>query len=179
MLGGNDIGPRGSFQLAFITILLFAGAIINANIFGNIAVLLQQLNRKSTNFQEKVEGASAAMKNLAIPEKIQQEVQKYLDYTQITSDHQQELNIFLAMIPPSLKELVVKHISQQAIKKNKVLSTNPNIFDFVLSLLIPVQFTPEDSIVRQGEKPENIFFLCRGECEVFITDHSGKECYVS
>lgn len=163
ILGNNDIGPRGSFQLVFVATLLFAGAIINANIFGNIAVLLQQLNRKATKFQEKVESANAAMKNLAIPEKIQLEVQRFLDYTQSTSDHQQELNNFLSMIPPSLNEVVVRHISQQAISKNKVLKSNPNILDFVLSDLVPAQFTPEDSIVRQGEKPENIFFLCKGE----------------
>jgi len=159
MLGGNDIGPRGSFQLAFITSLLFAGAIINANIFGNIAVLLQQLNRKATKFQEKVENANAAMKNLAIPVKIQLEVQKYLDSTQSTSDHQQELKNFLSIIPPSLNELVIKHISQQAICKNEVLKNNPNILDFVITELMPCQYTPEDTIIRQGEQAENIYFL--------------------
>lgn len=117
MLGGNDIGPRGTFQLAFITVLLFAGAIINANIFGNLAVLLQQLNRKATSFQEKVENANSAMKNLEIPENIQESVQRYLNYTQSTSDHQQELDRFLKMISPSLKEMVVKHISKEAILK--------------------------------------------------------------
>ena len=179
MLGGNDIGPRGSFELAFITILLFAGSIINANIFGNIAVLLQQLNRKATKFQEKVENANAAMKNLAIPENIQLEVQKYLDYTQSTSDHQQELRNFLSMIPPSLNEHVLKHISQQAISKNDVLKSNLNILDYVLTEIVPVQFTPEDSIIRQGEQAENIYFLCKGEWDVFVIDQSLKEYHVS
>lgn len=178
MLGGNDIGPRGSFQLAFITILLFAGAIINANIFGNIAVLLQQLNRKATKFQEKVENANAAMKNLSIPVELQVEVQKYLDYTQSTSDHQQELKNFLELIPPSLTEMVVKHISQQAISKNEVFKHTPNILDFILTELMPCQYTPEDAIIRQGEKAENIYFLCKGECDVLISDQSLKESFV-
>ncbi|CAI2368538.1 unnamed protein product [Moneuplotes crassus] len=178
MLGGNDIGPRGSFQLAFITSLLFAGAIINANIFGNIAVLLQQLNRKATKFQEKVENANAAMKNLSIPSKIQFEVQRYLDYTQSTSDHQQELKNFLGLIPPSLSELVVKHISEQALNKNEVFQNNSNILDSILTELVPCQYTPEDAIVRQGEKAENIYFLCKGECDVLVTDQSLKESFV-
>lgn len=163
MLGGNDVGPRGTFQLALITFILFAGAIINANIFGNIAVLLQQLNRKATQFQEKVENAHSAMKNLAIPEELQEHVLKYLDYTQSTSDHQQELNQFLAMISPSLREMVVKHISQQAISKNSVFGKNPDVFDIVLPELTTLLFTPEDTIVRQGDLAENLFFICRGE----------------
>jgi len=163
MLGGNDIGPRGSFQLVFITSLLFAGAIINANIFGNIAVLLQQLNRKATKFQEKVENANAAMKNLAIPEKIQEEVHKYLDYTQSTSDHQDELNKFLNLISPSLKELVVKHISFQGISKNHIFQNKTHILDMILPELSTLLYTPEDIIVRQGEAAEQLFFISRGE----------------
>ena len=64
MLGGNDIGPRGEFQLFFVTIMLLLAAIINANIFGNMAVLIQALNRKVANFQEKMEYASETMKNM-------------------------------------------------------------------------------------------------------------------
>jgi ABC-type tungstate transport system substrate-binding protein len=54
MLGGNDIGPKGEFQLIFVSIFLLLGAIINSIIFGNMAVILQSLNRKSTEFQEKL-----------------------------------------------------------------------------------------------------------------------------
>jgi CRP-like cAMP-binding protein len=178
LLGGNDIGPRGSIQLAFISSLLFASAIINANIFGNIAILLQQLNRKATNFQEKVENAHSAMKTLAIPESIQEQVRKYLDYTQSTSDHQQELNHFLALISPSLKELVIKHISLQAIKKNSVLKKYPEILNLVLPELTILLFTPEDTIIRQGETAENVYFVCRGEWEVFVRDQRDKEKWV-
>lgn len=179
MLGGNDIGPRGTLQLLFLAALLFAGAIINANIFGNIAVLLQQLNRKATTFQEKIENAHSAMKSLAVPENIQEQVQKYLDYTQSTSDHQQELNRFLIMLSPSLKEIIVNHISQQAVSKNKVFGGNKEILNLVLPELQILLFTPEDAIVRQGENPENIFFICKGEWDVFVGDSPTKERFVS
>jgi hypothetical protein len=44
-LAGNDMLPQNGLQITFATILTLAAAIINANIFGNMAVLLQQLNR--------------------------------------------------------------------------------------------------------------------------------------
>jgi hypothetical protein len=39
ILTGNDIGPRGTFQTVFLSGGLFMGAMINANMFGELAVL--------------------------------------------------------------------------------------------------------------------------------------------
>jgi len=44
ILSGGDIGPRDSIQLFFATYTILIGAIVNANIFGNLAVLVQQMN---------------------------------------------------------------------------------------------------------------------------------------
>ena len=51
---GHDIAPIGFLQVSISTIGLFLGAIINANIFGELAVLVQQLNRKETAFMIKL-----------------------------------------------------------------------------------------------------------------------------
>jgi hypothetical protein len=42
-------------------------AIINANIFGNIAVIVQELNKKSARFIEKIDTANTAMDNMKLP----------------------------------------------------------------------------------------------------------------
>lgn len=47
---GNDIGPRNTFQVFIGSMGLFLGAIINANILGELAVLVSQLNAKSAEF---------------------------------------------------------------------------------------------------------------------------------
>ena len=46
---------------------MLAGAIINANIFGEMAVLVQALGRKEANFQNKVDTANTAMSNVGLP----------------------------------------------------------------------------------------------------------------
>ena len=120
MLGGNDVGPRDAFQTTFVTFMLIMAAIINANIFGNMAVLIQSLNRKATTFQEKMEYASETMKNLRIPELIQDDVKTYLTYTQTTSDHQKDLDMFLNMLSPSLRQQVSVHIFLASMKRNTV-----------------------------------------------------------
>ena len=57
------------------------GAIINANIFGNMALIIQNLNIKSTEFQESIDLANTAMKNLNMPSNLQKDVVAYLQYT--------------------------------------------------------------------------------------------------
>ena len=52
--------------MATYTILI--GAIVNANIFGNLAVLIQAMNHKQTEFQEKIDTANTAMKNMKLPD---------------------------------------------------------------------------------------------------------------
>lgn len=71
MLNGNELGPRDNTQLAFVSLILVLGAIINANIFGNMAVIIQELNKKASRFQEKIDIANTAMKNMKLPGELQ------------------------------------------------------------------------------------------------------------
>jgi hypothetical protein len=50
ILTGNEILPIGTFQIAFVSLAIFMGAIVNANIFGQMAVILADLNAKSVEF---------------------------------------------------------------------------------------------------------------------------------
>jgi hypothetical protein len=38
------MGPRGNFQIALLAVFVTLGAFINANIFGEFAVLISALN---------------------------------------------------------------------------------------------------------------------------------------
>lgn len=163
MLTGNDLFPQGKFQIAVLTVLLLAAAIINANIFGNIAVLLQQLNRKAAIFQTKLENANAAMKSLAIEDDLQKEIQMYLMSTQDSLDMQEELNIFLRMLSPSLKLKVTKHIFYDALMKNSVFYEEHEAVEIFIQSMNLLLFYPEQLIIKQGEEGTKIYFIARGE----------------
>jgi hypothetical protein len=70
LLAGNDIGPRTTIQVSFGAMNIFMGAIINANIFGELAVLASNLNKKAMDFQLKIDIVNTAMKNLKLPEEL-------------------------------------------------------------------------------------------------------------
>lgn len=68
---GTDICPRSVLQTALGTLGVFVGSIINANIFGELAVILSGMGRVEKAFQSKLAAMNTAMINLDLPESIQ------------------------------------------------------------------------------------------------------------
>ena len=52
----------------FVIVCLAMGALINAQLFGELVMIIQALNIKATMLQEKVEIAQTAMKNIQLPD---------------------------------------------------------------------------------------------------------------
>lgn len=127
MLGGNDIGPRGEFQLLFISTMLVTCAIGNAIIFGNFAVMLQSLNRKSSLFQEKLESITDVMKNMSLNNDVKDEIKFYIEYTENTLQNQNEMNEFFKILSPSLKKRVMVNMFQEAIMDNMIFENQESI----------------------------------------------------
>ena len=51
---GNDVGPRTSVQIIVLSFGLFMGAVINANVFGELAVSITSLSASQNEFQSKM-----------------------------------------------------------------------------------------------------------------------------
>jgi hypothetical protein len=162
---GNEIGPRGEYQLLFLSILLMLSAFINANIFGHIIILLQKINKRADKFQEKLDSASQMMKNLGIPNEAQSRVNSYLVYTRSTLDHQKDLDAFLTLLSPSLKMEIRYIIFKEAILKNKVFEQKQEIIDAIVQDLTILRFMPEDPICKQGATGTNFYFISTGTCK--------------
>ena len=153
---------------------MLAGAIINANIFGNMAVLIQNMNRKDTKFQEQIDTANTAMKNLKLPAKTQRMVKDFMLSTQSTFDQQQELNKFLEMISPSLRFMVSSHIYSKMIICNEVFTSllqsdqneKKQVINYVVGKLDAKFTQPEDLIIDYGSEGDKMYFIAKGQCSV-------------
>jgi CRP-like cAMP-binding protein len=175
MLTGNDTGPRGYAQTIFVTCTVMFGAIINANIFGELAVILATMNRNAALFQAKLDTANAAMKNLSLPEKLQVRVTGFLTYSKSLLESQEELEAFLQMISPSLRQKVMEVIFFDVLFDNPIFCKNKYLIDFVIEKLYTHIFLPEFSVITQGESGDTMYFISKGECEVTVTDHRGEK----
>lgn len=107
-------------QVVFVAFFIALGAIVNAQLFGELAMIVSAMNLKNTRFQEKMDTAQAAMKNISLPEKTQIQIQKYLGFSQRFLDSQNELERFMEMISPALRTEVIKHIFSKVLMKNEI-----------------------------------------------------------
>ena len=148
-----------------------------ANIFGSIAVILKQFNLKYYELQEKLEKASSFMDSLDLPNDLRQRIRLFLIESKNTEDAQQELNSFLSMLSPSFRVEVIRLIVQDSMMKNPVFS-NIKTLDSILNNLSLLLFTPEETIIKQGDEADKFYICVKGQCEVYVTDQLLSDEYV-
>ena len=172
MLGGNDIGPRGEIELLFTAIVLCVCAIVNAIIFGNFAVMLQSLNRKSTLFQEKLENTTDVMKNMHLNEDVKNEIRYYMEYTDITLQSQNEMNDFFSILSPSLKKLVLTNMFKDTILLNPIFKNKDPLVSVLCEKLEIKILVPEEKLIVQGDESNCMYFLENGTMDVYVLDEN-------
>ena len=175
MLNGGECGPRDTEQLLFACTFILIGAIITANIFGTMAVIVEALNRKEAKFQQKLDLANTSMKNMGLPQTVQRKVINYIFYTQSSLEQQTELKSFLRLISPSLRMEIIRHMFGGVLRMNSVFMEQSNgVIDFIIGNLDTLVYFPDDQIVFQGETADQMYFINKGDCEVSILDYTGK-----
>jgi predicted DNA repair protein MutK len=70
VFGLNEVAPRSLLETFIVILMMIASAIANAFIFGEMAVLVQEMDKKDIEFQESLDNANTAMHSLDIPDKI-------------------------------------------------------------------------------------------------------------
>jgi CRP-like cAMP-binding protein len=119
------------------------------------------------------------MNNIRLPKDLQDEVRHFMMLTQNNLNTQNELNDFLSMISPSIRNKVTKHIFLDAISSNPIFSSSEELTNFLVSDVKIYLFMPEDYIITQGQKGENLFMLAKGNCTVWVRDYNKRNILVN
>ena len=110
VFGLNEVAPRAVLEILVVILMMIISAMMNAFIFGEMAVLVQEMDRKDLEFQESLDIANTAMHSLAIPDRIQDDIREYLMSVNEYKTQQNEMQEFMKSISPSLKKKVEKYI---------------------------------------------------------------------
>ena len=66
-LMGNDLMPRGIWQIGLSALFNFSGIIVLLNVFGELAILVTDLNHRNIMLEKKMTSAKTAMLTIGIP----------------------------------------------------------------------------------------------------------------
>lgn len=116
VIGGNEMGPKELSDLVFMVIINLTGAIFQAYIFGELAVLIAQVGRKSSSQQEIIDTANTAMENVHLPVPLRKEIREYFKTVMQTMSQQNELDGFFKQISPSLALRIRGHMFESVLK---------------------------------------------------------------
>ncbi len=122
VIGGNEMGPKELPEIVFMVIINLTGAIFQAYIFGELAVLIAQVGRKSQQQQEIIDTANTAMENVNLPQALRTDIREYFKTIMLTMQQQNELDQFIKTISPSLALRVRGHMFENVLKEhNKII----------------------------------------------------------
>jgi len=82
-------------------------------------------------------------------------------------------------LPPSIKNQVTKHLFLSLIKEHTVFKGLNDIYEFLLDNIEPVQYLPEQYIIKEGTKGTHLYILEQGMCEVLVMGYGkNRETFV-
>jgi hypothetical protein len=122
LIVGNEVAPRTTIQTIFAALVIVVGSLFTAFIFGNMAALLAAMNKKDELFTGQLDMAGQTMRAIRLPEEMQDEVIRYMQYINDTPDVEQDTEKFFGLISFTFEKRILFHMFQNTLNKVSVLS---------------------------------------------------------
>ena len=127
---------------------LFMGAIINANIFGELSLIFSQLNERQLVFQTKMSKANTAMINFHLPHNIRQDVRHHMYSNQPMMQFQETIKTFFTQLKPSLSDKILSELFRGVFKSQGTFGEMPAAVEELLQLIRISFYASEQTIME-------------------------------
>lgn len=91
-MGFNELGPVNATEMFVMYCMLLGSSIINAQIFGNIAVTVQVMQSDGVQEQMALDGDYNVMTFMEISDEDQDKIRDFLSYVRVTREHQEDFD---------------------------------------------------------------------------------------
>ena len=170
MLTAAEIGPRTGAERIFVGFALLLGQLFQGYMFGEVAVVLINLNKRTAEIAEVREATTTTMGNMQLTSNLQGKLAEFMQYSLGLSLKQAEFERFFKLLSPSLQKEVGMLTFERVIKLNPAIAGN-NIFETSILLRLTTRYCqPEEAIITQGDEATDLYFVAAGKCDVFLLD---------
>ena len=76
-LGGNEMGPRTDIEICIMFFILVSFILVNAYVFGQMSVLVQEAGAKSSSLQKEIDLANTSMNNLKLKQDTKKKIRAF------------------------------------------------------------------------------------------------------
>jgi CRP-like cAMP-binding protein len=174
LVGENPCGDDGTeaectvTEKWYIMVMMLCGAMMNAIFFGQVALLIQNLNRTSNRYRHMLDDVSESMAHLRLPAELRTRIRNFFDFKWHTTkclDHD-EFNDRLSA--PLAREIALWTNKRLVTKVPLFEGVQPDFLTALVCKLSPRQYLPGDYIILENETGREMFFIKSGRAEVLV-----------
>ena len=167
----GGVEPRSNLDLVFCTFCMLAGSVVISVVFGQMALIISNMNAQTSGFQRKMERLHSTMKYGGIPDPLQQRIFRY--YTYLWEEHRTidgNPGAFVEELSVNLSAEVTLFLRRRVIATNLIFSKcyAEELHDIVLAMKRSF-YMPGDYVLREGAIGQGLYLVHTGEIDVLIT----------
>ena len=180
MLIGENIEPsKGAEQLFAIGVML-VGACLYAIIFGQMAVIINNLNRASSRYQEHLGNMQEHMKNLRLPLHTQKRIREYFSEMWALNRALDRSQFFDGLSTAQRGGALIFLYGEMVQKVPFFAAMESTCLLRLVKILDNDMFLTGDYLIRENELGGEMYFLRRGTVAVFkLSNPENVFCYLS
>ena len=170
MLLKNDVQPVTNADAIMCEVGIVGGILLEATIFASLVLYVQKIGAKASDFVSKVEVVKQNMKDLRVPNHVQDKVLNYYDYMWTRYSGNTKSDAWMGELSTSLRKEINEHLHLDFLSRIPLFRTcGADVLRDICQVLIPRIYQPADYVARFGEWGEELFFVQSGMLVLYLT----------
>ena len=170
---GEDISPQTNAEKVFAILFILFGAGIFAILFGQIGLVIQNLNKAENAFRQKLEIADENMRQMDLPRRFRERVRQYFDYCWNLNKCMPREE-FLNLLSPALASELQLHFHLPILTAKLFNGTSPDFLIGIITSMKTCIYLRDDYVIKEGEVGTDMYFIERGTCHVTMASKPGQ-----
>lgn len=180
-IGYGDITLETTTTRILGIFIMLSSCCIFGVIIGNIGEKIEKEGKDFNKKREIMVSLNVALKHYKISNELKGKCRRYLDYinNNVNTD-KESVEYIISIMPESIQREMIKYTEVSVLKKCEIFKmfSDENIQDLFKELKIQI-YCYLDGIIREGQRPEGIYFIIEGIIEVYDLKSSKPIKYLS
>ncbi|GMH73294.1 hypothetical protein TL16_g06147 [Triparma laevis f. inornata] len=172
MIMGESMDLETDGERWMSSVLMIAGAVLMAIVFGEVSMYITNFYASSNMFQKKMTDLYESMEALGLPQSLQERIHLFYKYVwdeHHSIDGRPAILTFVPELSTNLAKEIYLYLFSDMITKVPMFHNRPA--DVVQHLVLAVQtliYMPKDYVIVKGEFGQEMFFIQSGKCDVIV-----------
>lgn len=168
-IGYGDFSPKSTNEKMFGIFTMLFSSVVFGVIIGNIGTLMEKSSLKAKARRDTLHNINLFFHKYSIAPNIKYKARRYIDYAfHYDKYNENYIGDVLSLLSQPLQEEILLCTNGTVIHHCKVFRIFSDLgINRLAKLLIIKIFSPLDSIIKEGQTSEGMYFILKGGAEVF------------